>query len=67
MRNDRLDEAQAGIKIDGRVIPLPGIHTEDTRIERDTFTPMLTAALFTIAKTWKQPRCPSSAEWIRKP
>ena len=47
-------------------IPLPGIHTEETRIERDTCTPMFIAALFTIARTWKQPRCPSAAEWIRK-
>ena len=47
-------------------IPLLGIHTEETRIERDTCTPMFIAALFTIARTWKQPRCPSSEEWIRK-
>ena len=46
-------------------IPLLGIHTEETRIERDMCTPMFIAALFTIARTWKQPRCPS-AEWIRK-
>ena len=43
-------------------IPLLGIHTEETRIERDTFI----AALFTIARTWKQPRWPSADEWIRK-
>ena len=47
-------------------IPLLGIHTEETRIERDTCSPMFIAALFTIAKTWKQPRCPSADEWIRK-
>ena len=47
-------------------IPLLGIHTEKTRIERDTCTPMFTAALFIIARTWKQPRCPSANEWIRK-
>ena len=47
-------------------IPLLGIHTEETRIERDTFTQMFTVALFTIARTWKQPRCPSADEWIRK-
>ena len=47
-------------------IPLLGIHTEETRIERDTCTPVFTAALFTIARTWKQPRCPSADEWIRK-
>ena len=47
-------------------ILLLGIHTEETRIERDTCTPMFIAALFTIARTWKQPRCPSADEWIRK-
>ena len=36
------------------------------RIERDTCTPMFIAALFSIARTWKQPRCPSADEWIRK-
>ena len=46
--------------------PLLGIHTEETRIERDTCTPMFIAALFIIARTWKQPRCPSADEWIRK-
>ena len=47
-------------------IPLLGIHTEETRSERDTCTPMFIAALFIIARTWKQPRCPSASEWIRK-
>ena len=47
-------------------IPLLGIHTEETRIERDTCTPMFTAALLTIARTWRQPRCPLADEWIRK-
>ena len=47
-------------------IPLLGIHTEETRIERDKCTPMFIAALFIIARTWKQPRCPSADEWIRK-
>ena len=42
------------------------IRTEETRRERDTCTPMFTAALFIIARTWKQPRCPSADEWIRK-
>ena len=46
--------------------PLLGIHTKETRIERDTCTPMFITALFTIARTWKQPRCPSADEWIRK-
>ena len=43
-------------------IPLLGIHTEETRIERDMCTPMFIAALFTIARAWKQPRCPSVDE-----
>ena len=47
-------------------IPLLDIHTEETRIERDTCTPVFIAALFIIARTWKQPRCPSADEWIRK-
>ena len=46
--------------------PLLGIHTEEIRIERDTCTPMFIAALFTIARIRKQPRCPSADEWIRK-
>ena len=45
---------------------LLGIHTEETRRERDTCTPMFIAALFIIARTWKQPSCPSADEWIRK-
>jgi len=47
-------------------IPLLGIHTEETRRERDTCTPVFIAAVFIIARTWKQPRCPSAEEWIRK-
>ena len=47
-------------------IPLLGIHTKETRIERDTCTPMFIATLFIIARTWKQTRCPSADEWIRK-
>uniref|UniRef100_A0A8C3YG18 Uncharacterized protein n=1 Tax=Catagonus wagneri TaxID=51154 RepID=A0A8C3YG18_9CETA len=35
-------------------------------LEKDTCTRMFTAALFTIAKTWKQPKCPSTDDWIRK-
>ena len=47
-------------------IPLLGIYTEETRIERDTCTPEFITALFTIARTWKQPGCPSADAWIRK-
>ena len=50
----------------GPAIPLLGIHTEETRIERDKCTQMFIAALFIIARTWKQHRCPSADEWIRK-
>ena len=46
-------------------IPLLSIHTEETRSERDTCTPMFITALFIIARTWKPPRCPSADEWIR--
>ena len=47
-------------------IPLLGIYTKETRIERDTCTPVFTEALFSVARTWKPPRCPSVDEWIRK-
>ena len=48
------------------IIPLLAIHTEETISERDTCTPMFITALFTIARSWKQPRCPLTDEWIRK-
>jgi len=48
------------------VISLLGIHTKESRIERDMSTPVLIEALFTIARTWKQPRCPLADEWIKK-
>ena len=47
-------------------IPLLGIYPEKTVIQKDTCTPMFTAALFTRARTWKQPKCPSTDEWIKK-
>ena len=47
-------------------IPLLGIHTKETRSERDTCMPIFIAALFIIARTWKQPSCPSADKWIRK-
>ena len=47
-------------------IPLLGIHTEETRIERDMCTPMFIAAMFTIVRIWKQPGCPLADERIRK-
>ena len=45
--------------------PLLGIYPEETKIERDTCIPVFTAALFTVARTWKQPRRPSMDEWIK--
>ena len=50
----------------GPAIPLLGIYTKEIRIERDMCTPMFIAARFTIAKKWKQPRCPLADEWTRK-
>ena len=47
-------------------IPLLGIYPEETKIERDRCIPLFIAALFTIARTWKQPRCPLKDEWIKK-
>ena len=49
-----------------KLLYLLGIHTKETRIERDMCTSMFIAALFTAARTWKQPRCPSADDWIRK-
>ena len=47
-------------------IPLLGIYPEKTIIQKESHTTMFTAALFTIARTWKQPKCPSTDEWIKK-
>ena len=47
-------------------IPLLGIYPEKTVIRKDTCTPMFIVALFTIAKTWNQPKCPLTEEWIKK-
>ena len=47
-------------------IPLLGIYPEETKLEKDTSIPLFIAALFTIARTWKQSRCPSTDEWIKK-
>ena len=49
-----------------REIPLLGIYPQETKIEKDTCTPMFTAALLIIARTWKQPRCPSTDEWLKR-
>ena len=47
-------------------IPLLGIYPEKTIIQNESCTTMFTAALFTIAKIWKQPKCPSTDKWIKK-
>ena len=47
-------------------IPLLGIHPDRTIIQKDTCTPMFIAAQSTVDKTWKQPKCPSTDEWIKK-
>ena len=47
-------------------IPLLSMYPEETKIEKDTYIPLFIAALFTIAKTRKQPRCPLTDEWIKK-
>ena len=47
-------------------IPFLGIYPEKTMTRKDTCTPMFIAALFAIAKTWKQPKCPLIEEWIKK-
>ena len=47
-------------------IPLLAIYPETTRAEKDTCIPLFIAALFMIARTWKQPRCPLTDECIKK-
>ena len=47
-------------------IPVLSIYPEKAMTRKDTYTPMFIAALFSIAKTWKQPKCPSTEEWIQK-
>ena len=49
----------------GPEIPLLDIYLEETKIEKDTCIPLFIAELFTIARTWKQPRGPSTDEWIK--
>ena len=46
--------------------PLQGTYQEKTILRKDTCTPMFIAAVFTIARSWKQPKCPSTDEWIKK-
>ena len=60
-----LKKLEIGLPYDP-AISLLGIYTKETRIERDTCTLMFITALLIISRTWKQPRCPSADEWIRK-
>ena len=46
--------------------PLLGIYPEETRVEKDTCNSFFIASLFTRARTWKQPGCPSADKWIKK-
>ena len=47
-------------------IPLLSIYPDKTIIQKDTCTPVFIAAVFTIVRSWKQPKCPSTEEWIKK-
>ena len=60
-----LNKLKTGLPYDP-AIPLLSIYPDKTIIQKDTFSPIFTEALFTIAKTWKQPKCPSTEEWIKK-
>ena len=58
---------KVGIKLPyDPAIPLLGIFLEETKFEKDTCIPLFIAALFTIARTGKKPRCPSTDDWIKK-
>ena len=60
-------KTKKGIKLPhDSAVPLLGIYLEETTILKDTCTLILIAALFTTARTWKQPRCSSTNEWIKK-
>ena len=62
-----LKKKKLGIKLPyDSTIPLLGIYPEKIIIEKGTCIPVFIAALFTIARTWKQPRCPLTGEWIKK-
>ena len=47
-------------------IPLLSLHLEQTMVQKNTCSPVFTAALFTTVKIWKQPKCPSTEQWIKK-
>ena len=60
-----LKKLKTELPYDPAISPL-GIYPEKTIIQKETCTTMFTAALFTIARTWKQPKCPSTDKWIKK-
>ena len=60
-----LKKVKIELPYDPAIVPL-GIYLEKIVIGKDTYTPMFLAALFTIARTWKHPKCPSAEEWIKK-
>ena len=60
-----LEKLKIELPYDPAIPPL-GIYPEKTLIQKATCPPMFPAALFTIAKTWKPPKCPSTEEWIKK-
>ena len=67
LKKKRKKKNKLGIKLPyDPAIPLLGIYPEETIIEKKTCTPMFIAALFTMARMWKQPKCPSTDEWIKK-
>ena len=60
------DSSKTGIKLPYTwAIPLLGIYQKKTTVQKDAWTPVLVATLFTIASTWKQLRCPLTDEWIK--
>ena len=64
---DSLKKKKLGVKLPYEpTISLLGIYPEETIIEKDRCIPVVITALFTIARKWKQPRCPSTDEWIKK-
>jgi hypothetical protein len=55
------------VLLEDPAIPLLGIYPEEApTCDKDTYSTMFIAALFIIARSWKEPRCPSKEEWIQK-
>ena len=60
-----LNKLKTGLPYDPAILLL-STYPDKTIIQKDTLSPIFTEALFTIAKTWKEPKCPSAEEWIKK-